>query len=145
MLDIRCNAGTFSLVPNRHPSRCANAMGRLHTVILADDHVLDGFPRAGHVHGVRQVCPSKFGVVDLLFQHLVCVVPHYPRNVIVLHRSTFCIAAHRDQPAQKASLANAYSLSPAALTSHCTLQRSILASRSFRCNQHLYMRRDMMQ
>ena len=59
--------------------------GMRRTVVLADDHVLDGLARAGHVHGVGQVGPAQARVVHLLLQHLVRVVAHDAWDVIVLH------------------------------------------------------------
>lgn len=55
------------------------------TIIAADDHVLDGFSGAGHVHAVGQVGPPQLGVVHLLLQNLICAEPHNAGNVVILH------------------------------------------------------------
>mmetsp|Transcript_22925 Transcript_22925/g.43643 ORF Transcript_22925/g.43643 Transcript_22925/m.43643 type:complete len:264 (+) Transcript_22925:71-862(+) len=54
------------------------------SVVLADDHVLDGFTGSCHVHGVRQVGPENLGVGRLLLQHLVRLVAHCTGDVISL-------------------------------------------------------------
>ncbi len=55
------------------------------TVVLADDHVLDGLTWAGHVHGVGQVRPAQAGVVGLRLEHLVRQEAHLARNVVILY------------------------------------------------------------
>jgi len=54
------------------------------TIVLADDHVLNGLAGSSHVHGVGQVCPADGGVTDLLLQNLIRVVAHDARDVVIL-------------------------------------------------------------
>lgn len=56
------------------------------TVVLADDHVLNGLPGSCHVHGVGQVCPADGRVVDFLLEHLISVVAHNAWDVIILYK-----------------------------------------------------------
>ena len=46
--------------------------------------MLDGLPGPGHVHRVGQVRPVDPRVVDLGLEHLIRVVPHQARDVVVL-------------------------------------------------------------
>lgn len=77
-----------------------------HTVIFADDHVLDGFTGPGHVHGVGQVRPAQARVVDLVLQHLVRVEAYHPRNIIILcttpGMSLLCVQPPEYHPAYDA-------------------------------------------
>ena len=65
---------------------CSHRVWR--TIVLADEHVLDGLSRAGHVHAVRQVRPPQARVGDLVLQHLVCAIPHDAGDVVILGQAT---------------------------------------------------------
>ena len=54
------------------------------TVVLADDHVLDGLPGSGHVHRVGQIRPPQAGVGGLRLEHLVRQEADLPGDVVVL-------------------------------------------------------------
>ena len=57
-------------------------------VVLADDHVLQGLPGAGHVHGVGQVGPADARVGHLGGQALVGGEAHLAGDVVLLGGAT---------------------------------------------------------
>mmetsp|Transcript_38172 Transcript_38172/g.114130 ORF Transcript_38172/g.114130 Transcript_38172/m.114130 type:complete len:490 (-) Transcript_38172:172-1641(-) len=52
--------------------------------VLADHHVLNRLAGSGHVHRVREVLPERAGVVRLLLEDLVRLVPDVSGNVVGL-------------------------------------------------------------
>ena len=55
--------------------------------VLTNDHVLNGFAGAGHVHRVRKVFPQNTGVGGFFLQHFISLVTDLTRNVIGLGRT----------------------------------------------------------
>mmetsp|Transcript_32661 Transcript_32661/g.77481 ORF Transcript_32661/g.77481 Transcript_32661/m.77481 type:complete len:241 (-) Transcript_32661:357-1079(-) len=53
-------------------------------IVFPNDHVLDRLTRAGHVHGVGEVCPTDRGVVQLLGKDFIGVVTDDPWDVVIL-------------------------------------------------------------
>mmetsp|Transcript_9704 Transcript_9704/g.58842 ORF Transcript_9704/g.58842 Transcript_9704/m.58842 type:complete len:258 (+) Transcript_9704:1592-2365(+) len=58
------------------------------TVVFADNHMLNGFPRTGHVHGVGKICPAHLGVVHFLLKDLIGVITDDTWNIVVLSGTT---------------------------------------------------------
>ena len=52
--------------------------------VLSDDHVLNGFTRSGHVHGVWKVFPEDARVGGFLLQDFVGLVSDSSRNIVGL-------------------------------------------------------------
>mmetsp|Transcript_21426 Transcript_21426/g.36564 ORF Transcript_21426/g.36564 Transcript_21426/m.36564 type:complete len:204 (-) Transcript_21426:12-623(-) len=83
----------LSIVSTIEVVACEGALGAGHIatndevgapIVLADDHMLDGLTRAGHVHGVGEVGPAQAGVVHLGLEHFVGLVTDGAWDVIIL-------------------------------------------------------------
>mmetsp|Transcript_19342 Transcript_19342/g.43698 ORF Transcript_19342/g.43698 Transcript_19342/m.43698 type:complete len:458 (-) Transcript_19342:75-1448(-) len=69
-------------------------------VVLADDHVLHRLAGARHVHRVGQVGPVDAGVLRLLLQHLIGLVPYHAGDVVRLGGAAGGVHQHHGAGAQ---------------------------------------------